>query len=216
MRTPARRTAPPTRVLLACAALAGIHTLIHLAVLPLLSVLAPASPPLYALVASAHSLMPFLARRLTGRRGTATLTSAIAAVFVATTSSLGVLALVPLLLTGAVIDGVLWRRDEAARWPEGRYLVAGAAVAVALWAVSLSVFSPEHLTPAILLGTALARVLGELAIVACSRVLAVALGRAGVGRTLRHTPRHGQASARRDGSAEREDQLNGSGAIGSS
>jgi len=211
MRTPPRRTAPPTRVLLACAALAGVHTLIHLALLPLLSVLAPASPPLYALVASAHSLMPFLARRLTGTRGSATLTSGIAAVFVVATSSLGVLAMVPLLLTGAVIDATLWSRDSAGRRSEARYIVAGAAVGVALWAVSLLVFSPEHLTPAIIVGTALARLVGELAIVSCSRLLAVALGRAGVGRTLRH----GQDSPGRQPSAEPR-HPNGSGAIGSS
>lgn len=212
MRTPPRRGAPPTRVLLACAALAGIHTLIHLAVLPLLSVLAPAAPPLYALLASVHSLMPFLARRLTGARGSATLTSGIAAVFVVATSSLGVLAIVPLLLTGAVIDLTLWSRDSAGGRSEVHYIIAGAAVGVTLWAVSLLVFSPEHLTPAIIVGTALARLVGELAIVWCSRVLAAALGRAGVGRTLRHP----HASADSGGPAERESQPNGSGAIGSS
>lgn len=207
-----RRGAAPTRALLVCAALAGVQTVLQLSLLPALSVLAPASPPLYALIASAHTLLPFLARRLTRMPGAATLTSGIAGIFVAATSALGIVALIPLLVAGVVIDAIVWSSDAAGRRRESRFLVAGVAAGLALWAVSLSVFSPEHLVPAILLGTLGARVVGELVVVVLSRVLAAALERAGVGRS---SGRGGQAfpGSRPDGSGA---QPNGSGDTGSS
>lgn len=191
MRSPDRRRAMPTRVLLVCAALAGAHTVIHLAILPMLSALAPLSPPLYALVAAFHSLMPFLGRRLTGVRGAATLTSGIAAVFVAATSGLGVIAMIPLLISGIIIDAVVGASGAAGPRAERRFAIAAVTVAAVLWAVSLTVFSPEHLTAAILAGTLVARVVGELVVVVLSRGLASALNRAGVGLTLRR-PAPGQ------------------------
>lgn len=190
MRRPRRDFAVPTRVLLICAALAGVHAVIHLLTLPLLSVLAPAAPPAYALVASLHSLMPFLARRVTGVPGTALITSGIAAVFVAATSSLGLIALVPLVLTGVVIDAVVWTSGSDGVRREARFVVAGVAAAIGLWAVSLTVFSPDHLTATMLTATLAARVAGELAVVALSRAIAAALARAGVGRA--RGPQSGQ------------------------
>ncbi|KZE89426.1 hypothetical protein [Microbacterium sp. TNHR37B] len=190
MRRPRRGFAVPTRVLLICAALAGIHAVLHLLTLPLLSVLAPAAPPAYALVASLHSLMPFLARRVTRVPGTALITSAIAAVFVAATSSLGLIALIPLVLTGVVIDAVIWTSDTDGVRRETRFVVAGVSAGIALWAVSLTVFSPDHLTAAMLVATLAARVAGELAVVALSRAVAAALARAGVGRA--RAPQSGQ------------------------
>jgi hypothetical protein len=190
MRHPRRGLAVPTRVLLTCAALAGVHAVIHLVTLPLLSVLAPTAPPVYAVVASLHSLMPFLARRLTRVAGTAVITSGIAAVFVAVTSSLGVIALVPLVLTGVVIDAVVGNSDTDRLRHEARFVVAGVAAGVALWAVSLTVFSPDHLTAAMVAVTLAARVAGELAVVALSRAIAAALARAGVGRARK--PQDGQ------------------------
>lgn len=194
MSAPPRAQRFSTRVLLVCAALAGAHVLLHLATLPLLTALAPTAPPVYAVIAGAHSLMPFLARRLTGVPGAAIVTSAIAAALVSTTSPSGIIAGVPVLLAGCVIDLVLGRRTSLRATTERRYFAAGALTAVALFAVSLAVFSPGHLTPPILIGTAVGRMAGEAIAVVISRLLAAGLVRAGVGRAVRPRDQSSPAS----------------------
>ncbi|WP_045278088.1 ECF transporter S component [Microbacterium oxydans] len=168
-----------TRVLLTCAALAVVHVLLHLSTLPLLTALAAVAPPAYALVAGVHSLMPFLARRITGTPGAAIVTSGIAALLVSATSSSGLIAAIPVLLAGCLIDLMLWRTGPSGA-AEVRYLAAGAVTAVVLFAVSLAVFSPAHRTPVIIIGTLLGRLVGEAIAVVLSRLLAGALVRAGV------------------------------------
>lgn len=185
MSSPLPRRRLSTRVLLICGALAAVHLLLHFATLPALTALAPVSPPIYALIAGVHSLMPFLARRLTGVPGSAVLTSAIAALFVVVTNGAGLIAAVPVVLAGAVIDLVVWRSTGSGRRSQMRYLLAAVAAGAALFAVSLAVFSPEHLTPAVLLATLAARVLGEVIAALLSGLLASALTRAGVGRGIR-------------------------------
>ncbi len=177
----------PTQTLLVCGALAVVHVLLHLATMPLLMFLAPVSPPLYALAAGIHALMPFLARRLTRVSGSASLTAAIAGVIIAGTNSLGIIVLIPLLLTGLTIDLLMWRADHADRSRKAielRYYLSAVVLGPVLFAVSLSVFSPEHLTPLLLGTTLLTRVLGELIAAALSGVLARALWRAGVGKAM--------------------------------
>lgn len=176
-----------TRVLLVCGALAAVHVLLHLATVTLLTALAPFSPPLYGLAAGVHSLMPFLARRLTATPGTATLTAAVAGVFVATSNGSGIIALIPLLVAGVVIDLVVRRVDVGGEETPSRqariavrYLVAAVSAGTALFAISLSVFSPHHLTPLLIGGTLVARVAGEIAAALLSGVLARALRRAGI------------------------------------
>ncbi|MGM1016995.1 MAG: hypothetical protein ACQEW8_05600 [Actinomycetota bacterium] len=187
-----------TRVLLLCGAFAAVHMLLHLATVPVLTVLAPFSPPAYGLVAGVHGLMPFLARRFTATPGTATITAGIAGVFVALASPSGFLVLVPLLVAGIVIDAVVWRVDHggrASRRVTVRYLLAAVLAGTALFAVSLSVFSPEHLTPLLLVSTLGARIAGELIAVTLAGVLVRALERAGVRRpgecASRNAPRTG-------------------------
>lgn len=178
------RSGYPTRVLLICGALAAMHVLLHLATVGLLTVLAPLSPPLYGLAASVHGLMPFLARRLTRTPGTATITAGVSGVMVAALSPSGVIVLVPLLLTGLVIDLAVWRADRDGidgKGAESRYFVAAVVLGAVLFGVSLSVFSPEHLTPALVLGTLATRVVGEVVVAAASGALARGLRRAGVG-----------------------------------
>jgi hypothetical protein len=87
-----------------------------------------------------------------------------------------------LLVAGTVIDLTMWagRRDRGSA-----YCVAALLAGTVLFALSLAVFSPEHLTPVLVLGTWVARVVRELVAAAISAALALALGRAGVGRTLR-------------------------------
>lgn len=174
-----------TRVLLVCGALAAVHLLLHLATVPLLTSLAPFSPPLYAIVAGVHSIVPFLARRLTGVSGSAVLTSAIAALFIVVTNGSGLIGAIPVVLAGAVIDLVLWRTAGTGRRVEIRYLLAALAAGSVLFVVSLSVFSPEHLTPVLIGATWAGRVVGEIAAALLAAAAASALMRAGVGRTLR-------------------------------
>lgn len=171
-------------MLLICGALAAVHLLLHLATAPALTALAPLAPPVYAVVAGVHSVVPFLARRVTDAPGTAVLTGGLAAVFVSVTNGSGVIAVVPLLLAGAVIDLVVWRSAGTGRRAEARYLLAAVCAGGALFAVSLAVFSPAHLTPPILLGAFAGRVVGELLACLLSAAVATALRRAGVGRAL--------------------------------
>lgn len=180
-------------MLLTCAALAVVHVLLHLGTLPLLTALAATAPPAYALVAGVHSLMPFLARRITGTPGAAIVTCGIAALLVSATSSSGVIAAVPVLLAGCVIDLMLWRARPSGA-TEIRYFAAAAVTAAALFSVSLAVFSPAHLTPVIIVGTLIGRVCGEAIAVVLSRLMARALTRAGVGGGLRATDHNRPAS----------------------
>ncbi|MFJ4254079.1 hypothetical protein [Microbacterium sp. NPDC090003] len=183
-----------TRVLLICGALAAVHLLIHFATAPLLTALAPLAPPLYALVAGVHSLLPFLARRVTDVPGTAVLTSAIAAVFIAVANTAGVIVIVPLVLAGAIIDLVVWRTRGTAAPARRRYLLAAACAGTVLFGVSVVVFSPEHLSLGILLGSFLGRIAGEVLASEISGALASALHRAGVGRGSAETPHSSPSS----------------------
>lgn len=180
-------------MLLTCAALAVVHVLLHLGTLPLLTALAPLAPPAYALVAGIHSVMPFLARRITGTPGSAIVTSAIAGLIVIATSPSGVIAAIPVLLAGCVIDLMLWRTGPSGA-RERRYLAAAVVTGVALFSVSLAVFSPAHLTPVLIAGTLIGRVAGEMIAVLVSRLLALALARAGVSGGPRATDHNRPAS----------------------
>jgi len=173
-----------TRALLVCGALGSLHVLLHLATLPLLTALAPFSPPLYGLIAGVHGVMPFLARRLTRTPGTATITAAIAGVIVAVTSPAGLMLIVPLLITGVAIDVVTWRVDRYA--PDGRrvdirFVLAAALIGCVLFLLSLTVFSPEHLTPLVLGCTLTMRVAGEILAATIATVVTRALRRGGIG-----------------------------------
>lgn len=180
-------------MLLTCAALAVVHVLLHLSTLPLLTALAAVAPPAYALIAGVHSLMPFLARRITGAPGAAIVTSGIAALLVSATSPSGIIAAIPVLLAGCVIDLTLWRTGRSGA-AEVRYLAAGTVTAVTLFAVSLAVFSQAHLTPVIIIGALIGRVCGEVIAVVLSRLLAGALARAGVSIGQRATDHNRPAS----------------------
>jgi hypothetical protein len=183
MSPPSPQRSLSTRVLLTCAALAAVHVLLHLATVGILTVLAPLSPPLYGLAAGLHSIMPFLARRLTAVPGTAIITAGVASAFISATSPSGAILVIPLLLAGASIDLVVWRsdRDGSTRRSEARFLLAAVTAGLALFAISLFVFSPEHLTPLLVTGTLACRILGELGAAIVSQVIARALRRAGVG-----------------------------------
>lgn len=168
----------PTRALLVAAAFAALQTLLFFAVVPVTTMLAAAAPPAYAFVAGIHSLMPFLARLVTGVPGTATITAVITGVLTAALSPIGPLAAVPMVTAGAVFDAVMPWRSNRVRLR--RVLAAAAAAGAALFVVSLPVFSSEHLVAPILLATLACRILGETAAAGLAFVITAMLARAGV------------------------------------
>lgn len=169
------------------AAFAALQALLFFAVVPVTTMLAAAAPPAYAFVAGVHSLMPFLARLVTGVPGTATITAVITGLLTAALSPIGPLAAVPMVIAGAVFDAVMpWRTNRVRL---RRVLVAAVAAGVALFIVSLPVFSSEHLVAPILLATLLCRVLGEAAAAVVAFVVTAMLARAGVVRQGRSAGR---------------------------
>lgn len=155
----ARKTgAMTTRVLLVCGALAATQAMVSLATTPFTPAIAAAAPPVYAFVAGVHSVMPFLARRLTGVPWTATVTAGVTGLLMWPFTAVGPLILVAFLAGAASFDLVLVRAGASSR---RRYLAAVAAASVALFIVSLPVFSPAHLVPLVLIGALAGRFLGE-------------------------------------------------------
>jgi hypothetical protein len=154
-----------------------VQAAVYTAVAPMTPALAASMPPLYALVAGIHSVMPFLARLLLRSPWTATITAGVAGVLVWPFSAVGPLVLV-VFLTGAIVfDVALPRGDRVTR---GRLVLAAALAAVALFLIALPVFSPQHLTAPFLLATLLGRLVGECAALGVAVAIARALRTAGV------------------------------------
>lgn len=171
-----------TRVLLICAALAAVQVGLFIALSPVLVSLPALSPPLYAVVAGVHSVMIFLAPRITGARWSATLTAVIAGLIVAAMSPIGLFIALLILIPGLMVDLALLLPVRAGRerGSELRYVCAALAAAAVLFTVSLPAFSAEHLTAVILVGSAVGRIVGELLAWAVARALTAGLRRAGV------------------------------------
>ena len=152
-----------TRALLIIAAFAALGALLLILVAPLTGLLAALFPPAYAVAAGIHSVLPFLARRLVGFPWTTAIAFALVGILAIGFTPLGVLIVIPLVVTGAGFDVTLLllaRRSEPRLW----HFVGGALVtALLLFLVSLPVFSPRDLTPWILLLTLAGRIVGQLA-----------------------------------------------------
>lgn len=174
----------PTRSLLIFGALAAVQVMLFLAAAPLLVSLPPISPPLYAVVAGVHSLMPFLARRIVPAFGAATLTGLIAGLVIAAISPIGLIVTffiaVPCVVFDAVVslmgvpsEGPWWRRELP-------FVIAAAAAGAVVFAVGLPAFSPAHLVPPIVLGSLVGRIVGETCAALLTGRVAAALRRAGI------------------------------------
>jgi hypothetical protein len=173
---------PSTRVLLICAALAAVQVGIFIVLSPVLVSLPALSPPLYAVVAGVHSVMIFLAPRITGARWAASVTAAVAGLVIAAMSPIGLFVALLILIPGVLTDVALSLPASSGRRAatETRYIAGALAAAIVLFAISLPAFSAEHLTGAILFGAAAGRVLGEGLAYVCARALAASLARAGI------------------------------------
>jgi hypothetical protein len=183
-RRPTRPRAS-TRTFLIIAAFGANGAILLAAIAPFTASLAAVSPPLYALVAGVHSVLPFTARRLLAFPAAATLVGLFVGVLAGPFSPIGLLVIVPLVSSGAAYDltlALLRRWEPAGMAAEAPRLIAGAVSAGALFAVSLPVMSPEHLLPPVLLATLAARLAGQLLAVTVSGRLAILLRRAGIAR----------------------------------
>jgi hypothetical protein len=170
------RATIPTRALLISAAFASVQAIIYLALVPVLSAAAAAMPPVYALLAGVTTVAPLLTRVVTRVPGTALITAAITSALVVAVSPLGLLSAVPFLTAGLVFD-LIARRGAVSTV---RIFVGAAAVAVALFLISIPVFSAEHLTFGILAATLFGRLGGEGAAALLVSVTVRTLRRAGV------------------------------------
>jgi hypothetical protein len=170
----------PTRVLLIAAAFAALQALVFFAVVPVTTALAAAAPPAYAVVAGIHSVLPFLVRLVTGVPGGATITAGITGLLTAALSPIGFLAAIPLLTAGAVFDAAMPWRAGGGPLPRWRVLTAALVAGLALFAVSLPVFSSEHLVPIVLAATLAGRLAGETLAALAAMGLALLLARAGL------------------------------------
>jgi hypothetical protein len=145
------------------AAFAALGALLLILIAPVTGFLAALFPPAYAVAAGIHSILPLLARRLVGFPWTTTVASALVGILAIGFTPLGVLIVIPLVVTGAGFDVTLLllaRRNEPRLW---HFLVAALVTAALLFLVSLPVFSPRDLTPWILLLTLAGRIVGQLA-----------------------------------------------------
>ncbi|MDQ0894177.1 hypothetical protein [Agromyces ramosus] len=175
---PSRRQTLSTRTLLICAAFGAVQALMVISLSPITPGIAALAPPVYALIAGFHSIMPFTARLMLGSFGTASLTGFFAGVIAGSFSVVGFLVIVPLTVGGLVFDTGLW---ALGRWrPRVARIAAAALAGVGLFAVSLPVFSPEHLTVTMVALTLLARVVSEIGAVLVAGLLAHRLTTSGI------------------------------------
>jgi len=178
--SPATRTLS-TRSLLIIAAFGALGALLLIVVAPVTALLAALFPPAYAVAAGMHSVLPFLARRLVGFTWTTTIDFALVGILAIGFTPLGVLIVIPLVLTGVGFDLTLLlllrRRGPLRLWHQ---LLAALVTAVLLFLVSLPVFSPHDLTPLLLLLTLAGRVVGQLAAAGIAWAIGGRVLRAGI------------------------------------
>lgn len=177
--------ASSTRAYLQVAAFAALQALIIIALAPFTRHIAAWFPPAYAMVAFLQTLLIFAARRFTGIRWGATLAAGITALVCGPFTAIGWLLAVPLLAAAVLFDlvmGLAERRD----WGDARdSVVVALVVGTALFLVSLPVMSVEHLGPAIVILTLIARIVATWTGAFLSARLVRRLERVGVSRGAR-------------------------------
>lgn len=181
----ASRSLSIIQLLLSTVAAAAVGALVVVAYSPFSAATAAFSPPLYALVAGAYSVVPFLARRFLGYPWAATVVGCLAALLSAPVSPIGLLIIVPFVGAGAAYDSVIWAFTRVGRKrdvPAWFFVVAALVSALVLFLVSLPVLSPNHRVPVILAATLGARAAGQLAASAAAGLITRMLFRIGGGR----------------------------------
>ncbi|CAM5399677.1 hypothetical protein [Leifsonia shinshuensis] len=183
----ARTTARPRSLLqlaLGTVAAGAVGALVVVAFSPFSAATAAFSPPLYALIAGAYSVVPFLARRVLDYTWAATTVGVVAAALAAPFSPIGILIVVLFVGAGAAYDSVLWcltRGRADRRAPGWAYAVAALVSALVLFLVSYPVLSPAHRVPLILAATFGGRAVGQLAAAGAAAAVHRLLGRRPLG-----------------------------------
>lgn len=147
--------------------------------------LALASPVLYALVAGVHAVGPMLALRWTRAPGAAVLTAAFAALLASPFNGLGLLLTVALVAPAGALELVLMlgrhRFERTSLW----YLGAATAGAT-IFGLSLPIIDEAVLTPFVVWGTLVGRLLSYTGAGWLSLWFEAALVRSGTRRVLTH------------------------------
>lgn len=175
-----RRRRLSTRVLLVAAGFGAVGAVILAVVAPITSAMAAAFPPLYALVAGIHSLLPFIARRALGFEWAATLVGAFVGVLSIAITALGALIVIPLVLAGFSFDATLALLRRCGPLRESADYIAAGVSGVALFLVSLPVMNPERLGIGVVLLTLLGRLVGQVGSAGVAALVARRLRRAGI------------------------------------
>lgn len=174
------------QLVLSIVAAGAASALVVLAFSPFSAATAAFSAPLYAVIAGAYSVFPFLARRLLGYRWAATVVGCLAGVLSAPISPIGLLIVVPFVGAGAAYDAVVWAVTSlrhGAKPSEWVFVVAAVVSALVLFLVSLPVLSPSNRgLPAFLLAVLAARLVGQLGASALAGIVARVLLRFGARR----------------------------------
>jgi hypothetical protein len=179
---------PPRRhwtsaALLQCAAFGAVAAIFLALLAPFTGTLALASPVAYAFVAGVHAVGPMLALRWTRVPGAAILTAAVAGLLAAPFTGLGLLLGIALVVPAAALEFVLalsrYRFDLSTIW----YLAAATA-GLTIFALSLPIIDEAILTPFVILGTLVCRVLSYSAAGWLAVWLEKALIRSGARRVL--------------------------------
>jgi hypothetical protein len=167
------------------AAIGAIAAIFVVVLAPLTGTLALASPIVYALVAGIHAVGPMLALRWTRVPGAAVLTAAIAGLLAAPFNGLGLLLAIAFVVPAGALELVL---------ALGRYnfnlrplwYLGGAAAGLTIFALSLPIIDEAILTPFVVWGTLICRLMSYTGAAWLATWLELALVRSG---TRRRIPR---------------------------
>lgn len=179
---------PPRRrwtsvALLQCAAFGAIAAIFIVLLGPLTGTLALASPILYALIAGIHAVAPMLSLRWTRIPGAAILSAAVAGLLAAPFTGLGLLLGIALVVPAVALELVLalgrHRLERRSLW----YLAAGVA-GLTIFALSLPIIDAAILTPFVVWGTLIGRLLSYGLAAWLALWLEAALVRSGARRVL--------------------------------
>ncbi|MCW4458962.1 hypothetical protein [Microbacterium sp. MPKO10] len=176
-RQPSRRVS--SRSLLIVAALGAIDAILTVALTPVTTSIALASPVGYALVGGVHLVLPAAAGLLLRSWTALPLTSFVTAALAFPFSVLGILLFPALILPSLAIG--LTIRATGCRWASrGRWVLAALSGAVTSYLISLPVISPDLFSTSLLLAVLTARVVSTGAAAAIAHALVAALTTAGI------------------------------------
>ncbi|WP_176141244.1 hypothetical protein [Agreia bicolorata] len=182
---PRTASAWSTSMLLQCAAFGALTAVLIVAMSPITSSVALASPIAYSLVGSISSLGPLVAARWLRAPGSLLLTALVASLLALPFTALGFLIVVALGLPALTAELVLLAGRFYSRPRERFWYLAAAALALVLFAISLVVIDPAVMSAWVVVFTFVGRMLSVLLLASLAVRIERALSRAGVRRRHR-------------------------------